>query len=58
MITYADSVADRDDAGHEGAEQRDHEPTYEHILQTLEICPLGQDDDSRHLTRSVILGEN
>lgn len=58
MITYADSVAERQDSGQERAEQRDHEPTYEHILQTLEICPLGQDDDSRHLTQSVILGEN
>lgn len=56
MITYADSVADRSDP--RDADEGDPEPTYEHILQTLKICPLGQDDDSRHLTESVILGEN
>jgi hypothetical protein len=58
MISYADSLADREETRHPRAEERDHEPTYEQLLQTLEICPLGQDDDSRHLTRSVILGEN
>lgn len=58
MITYADSVEDRDGSGLEDAADRDHEPTYAQLLQTLEICPLGQDDDSRHLTQSVILGEN
>ena len=58
MITYADSVAECQVSGQERAEERDYEPSYEHILQTLEICPLGQDDDSRHLTQSVILGEN
>ncbi len=58
MITYAESVAERDQPGSDRAGERDYEPTYAQLLQTLEICPLGQDDDSRHLTRSVILGEN
>ncbi len=58
MITYDDSVTDRPVAQQGAAEQRDRESTYTHILQTLQLCPLGQEDDGRHLTRSVILGEN
>ena len=58
MISYAESVTQRDQRDNDQAAVRDYEPTYEQLLQTLEICPLGQDDDSRHLTQSVILGEN
>ncbi|MDX1594259.1 MAG: hypothetical protein R3298_08420 [Gammaproteobacteria bacterium] len=58
MITYADTVAERRAADRGRADDKDHEPDYGQILQTLQTCPLGQDDDARHLTRSVILGEN
>ena len=59
MITFAESVLDergRNKAGVEGQENQD--VTYKVILRTLKTCPLGQEDDTRHLTESVVLGEN
>jgi hypothetical protein len=59
MITYADTVAAQAEADlqHDG-QPRDQGPGYELILQTLRTCPLGQEDDTRRLMASVILGEN
>jgi hypothetical protein len=59
MITYADTVAahGETDLQHDG-QPRDQEPGYELILRTLQTCPLGQEDDTRRLMASVILGEN
>jgi len=59
MITFAESVTDkhgRAQAGDEG--QQDQDVTYTAILRTLQTCPLGQEDDARHLTETVVLGEN
>ena len=59
MITFAESVSDehgRKKAAVEG--QEDQDVTYKAILRTLKTCPLGQEDDTRHLTESVVLGEN
>ena len=59
MITFAESVLDehgRKKASVEG--QDDQDVSYTAILRTLKTCPLGQDDDTRHLTESVVLGEN
>ena len=60
MITFADSVSIDDRAG-DGADHHAHADqaaSYADILRTLETCPLGQEDDNRGLTNSVILGEN
>ena len=60
MNRYADSVSNATGTHvHDGdGSHHEQEPTYEVILRTLQTCPLGQEDDARHLTRSVILGEN
>jgi hypothetical protein len=60
MISYADTVAA---PGRPSSESRSDspkalEPDYGTILRTLETCPLGQEDDQRRLSRSIILGEN
>lgn len=59
MITYADTVAAQMETDHQHDGQlHDQGPSYELILQTLQTCPLGQEDDTRHLVASVVLGEN
>lgn len=60
MISYADSVATprRPSAESQDTPHNALEPDYGTILRTLETCPLGQEEDQRHLAGSVILGEN
>ena len=60
MITCAESVSDETDSDRQLAQRspRDREASYASILRTLQIFPLGQEEDSRGLTESVILGEN
>ena len=58
MITFAESVLDERGRNKAGMGQEDQDLSYKVILRTLKTCPLGQEDDARHLTESVVLGEN
>jgi hypothetical protein len=60
MISYAESVLDEDETGLQasGGSLENREASYTELLRVLQLCPPGQEDDSRRLTQSVILGEN